>query len=246
MQEKCSICDIFQIESLVAPLQFHPVKVFDETKHVIDVVAKEYLEKSSDDVQHLCPVDVPANGNCLYHSIQRLIDNLTVTTDELRGMMICFMRCFCRNILLNKFLVRTIIELTMRENYYNSMYSQYVGPVHIAIRSVCKNYTFSELYEIAALCNILQCNIRSVYPKIDFQSHMALWDSVFTPVLPTIANCTIMILWSSGVAENDVRTLNNGTWSPNHFVPLLLPDMNDQSDHNGRPTLKKGVSYTVA
>ena len=68
------------------------------------------------------------------------------------------------------------------------MYSQYVGPIDIAIQAICKDHTFDELYEIAALCNVLRCNIRSVYPKIDFQHYMTLWDSVFTPVPPVIAD----------------------------------------------------------
>lgn len=117
------------------------------------------------------------------------------------------------------------------------MYSQYVGPIDIAIRSICKNGTFSELYEIAALSNVLQCNIRSVYPRIDFQQHMALWDSVFTPVPPVVANCSIAVLWShAGNDENNVRAENRGTWSPNHFVPLLSPNiqhMDESNQHSG-------------
>ena len=70
--------------------QFHPIQVFDEIEHVVDVVAKRYLEKASDDVHHLQPVDVPGDGNCLYHSIIVLMNNRLVTTDELRGTKIYF------------------------------------------------------------------------------------------------------------------------------------------------------------
>jgi hypothetical protein len=70
--------------------QFHPAQVFDEIEHVVDVVAKRYLEKASDDVHHLQPVDVLGDGNCLYHSITFLMNNRLVTTDELRGIKICF------------------------------------------------------------------------------------------------------------------------------------------------------------
>jgi hypothetical protein len=72
------------------PLQFHPIQVFDETKHVVDVVANEYLEKATGDIQHLVPVDILADGNCLYHSIILLINNSSVTTNELRGIKILF------------------------------------------------------------------------------------------------------------------------------------------------------------
>jgi len=62
--------------------------VFDETKHVVDVIAKEYLEKATGDVHHLIPVEVIADGNCLYHSVVLLMNNPTVTASELRGMEI--------------------------------------------------------------------------------------------------------------------------------------------------------------
>jgi hypothetical protein len=132
------------------------------------------------------------------------------------------------------------------ENYYQTMYSQYVGLIDIAIKTICKNHTFSELYEIAALCNVLQCNIRSVYPKIDFHHYMALWDSVFTPTAPVIANYNIAILWSHVLNENEARATNNGIWSPNHFVPLLSPDNQNESDDSNRSTSINKVSYSLA
>ena len=145
------------------------------------------------------------------------------------------------------FLVRTIVELTTNENYYETMYSQSVGSIDIAIKSICKNRTFSEVYEIAALCNVLQCNIRSVYPRIDFSpDYMTLWDSVFTPVPPGIASCSIAILWSHMNNENVVRAMNNGTWSPNHFVPLLLPNNipTESEGYNNQSTLVHVVSHS--
>ena len=86
------------------------------------------------------------------------------------------------------------MELMANENYYQTTYSQCVGPIDIAIKSICKRHTFSELYEIAALCNALQCNIRSVYPKLNFQRCMILWNNVFTPVSPVITNYRMAIL----------------------------------------------------
>jgi hypothetical protein len=123
------------------------------------------------------------------------------------------------------------------------MYSHYVGPVDVAIKAICKNYTFSELYEIAALCNVLQCNIQSVYPKIDFQHYMAILDNVFTPVLPIIANCNIAILWSHALNEKDARETNNGTWSPNHFVPLMSPHILNELNNTNQSASLAVVSY---
>ncbi|CAF2657391.1 unnamed protein product [Rotaria sp. Silwood2] len=125
------------------------------------------------------------------------------------------------------------------------MYSQYVGPVDIAIKAICKNYTFSELYEIAALCNVLRCNIRSVYPKIDFQQYVAVWDNVFTPVSSIIPNCNIVIMWSNALNEKNARETNNGTWSPNHFVPLILTGIHNDSN-NGDQSTSLAVNNTVS
>ena len=131
-----------------------------------------------------------------------------------------------------------------KENYYQTTYSLYIGSIDIAVKSICKNHTFSELYEIAALCNVLQCNIQSVYPKLYFQHYMTLWDSVFTPVPPVIADYSIAILWSHVPNENDARTMNNSTWSPNHFVPLLFPNIQNESDHYNNSTSVNIVSYS--
>ena len=75
------------MDSIMTPFQFYPIHVFDETKHVVDVIAKEYLQKATDDTHHLVPVDVPGDGNCLYHSIVVLMNNPLVTASELRGIM---------------------------------------------------------------------------------------------------------------------------------------------------------------
>jgi hypothetical protein len=74
----------------MTPIPFHPIQVFDEAKHEVDIVAKEYLRKATDDIRHLVPVNVDNDGNCLYHSIVLLIDNQSITASELRGIYISF------------------------------------------------------------------------------------------------------------------------------------------------------------
>ncbi|CAF4673841.1 unnamed protein product [Rotaria socialis] len=192
---------IGQIESIMTRILFHPNQVFDESKHVIDVVAKEYLEKAIDNVDHLIPVEVSGGGNCLHESILLLMNNPMVTTSELR--------------------VRTIIELMTNEVYYSNRYSQFVGPLDIAIQGICKNHMLSELYEICALCSVLGCNIRRIYPNIDFRDDMVFLNNIFTPIPPITTNCEVTILWSRAKHEKDARDANHGTWSPNHFVPLM-------------------------
>jgi hypothetical protein len=123
------------------------------------------------------------------------------------------------------------------------MYSQYAGTTDEAIKAICKNHTYSELFEIVALSNILRCNIRSVYPRIDFHDSKAILDNVFSPIPPNIANCNISIFWSSCLNEQDTRMHYNGTWSPNHFVPLLSPSALNEFDNTNQTRLPAVVSY---
>ncbi|CAF1123464.1 unnamed protein product [Rotaria sp. Silwood1] len=207
---------IRQIESIMVPYEFRPNQIFDERKHIVDIAAKQYLRQATSDVHHLVPVQVTANGNCLYNSILLLMNNPAVTTSELR--------------------VRTIIELVTNETYYSNTYSPFAGPIDIAIQAVCKNYTFSELYEIGALCNVLKCNIRSIYPNIDVRDYTAIANNIFMPPPPIVANCEITILWSHTLNEKEARIVNNSTWSPNHFVPLMLPCIQREFDSNNQST----------
>ncbi len=129
------------------------------------------------------------------------------------------------------------------ETYYTNRYSKFVGPLDSAIQAICKNYIYSELYTIGALCSVLKCNIRSIYPKIDFREDMVVTNNVFTPAPPIIANCEITILWSHTLNETYARATNNGAWSPNHFVPLLSPVMHHQSADSSQSTLTVMVGY---
>ena len=79
----------------MVPLQFNPIQVFNETKHKVDQVAKRYIEKATADVHGRLPADVSADGNCLYHSICLLMDNSSVTPEELRGERISFFLLCC-------------------------------------------------------------------------------------------------------------------------------------------------------
>jgi hypothetical protein len=66
--------------------------------------------------------------------------------------------------------VRTIMELVTNYDEYIFNYTDNVGPLQERWKDICKDYTYSDLYEVAALCNVLRCNIRSLYPRIDYHS----------------------------------------------------------------------------
>lgn len=125
------------------------------------------------------------------------------------------------------------------------MYSRFVGPIDIAIRATCKNCTFSELYEMAALSSLLKCNIRSVYPNIDMREDMTILNNIFMPAPPSTAHSSITVLWSHMLNEMDARTESNGTWSPNHFVPLLSLHGNHDSNDTSRHIAGSNVVVSV-
>jgi hypothetical protein len=75
---------------------------------------------------------------------------------------------------------------------------------------------------------------------------MMIVNRIFTPVPPTHANYQIAILWSHVNIEIDARALNNGAWSPNHFVPLLSrADRSHESDHRNQSTRTVTVSLSL-
>ena len=236
---------VLQLGLVSDQLNFNPKQTFDKTEHQLDAAALEYLGKTANGVRHLVPADVAADGNCLYHSIVLLMDTTVVTASELRGMTIRFLSMEFSSLSRNVS-VRTVIELVKNENFYAREYSQFVGPVQNALQTACKNYNYSELFEIVALSTLLQCDIRSVYPNIDFRDDMMIVNRIFTPVPPIHTNYQITILWSHVNREINARALNNGAWSPNHFVPLLSrAERSQQSDHRNQSARTATVSFSL-
>lgn len=132
------------------------------------------------------------------------------------------------------------MELVRNERFYGNLHMQLVGPVHMALKNISKNFSYSESYEIHALCNVLECNIRSFCPAIDLHPNiLAMLNQIFSPMPPKVPKCTIAILWSHTMIEMDVKKINRGSWSPNHFVPLLSNGRNALSDEGASsPSMK--------
>ncbi|CAF4286258.1 unnamed protein product, partial [Rotaria magnacalcarata] len=206
------IChQIETLEWLLTPIQFTPVTHFDLKVHRVDQEAKLYLQQASLDVQNMIPIEVAADGNCLYNSIICLSGNIALTSSELR--------------------VRTLIELVKNEIFYNNRFMHIVGPLNEVKKNIARNFAFSELYEIAALSNVLKCNIRSIYSIIDYRPHLHIMNSTFEHAQYSIVSKAMCLFWTHTESEIDARRSNAGNWSPNHFVPLLLPSDNSQSQN---------------
>ena len=132
------------------------------------------------------------------------------------------------------------MELVRNERFYESLDMASLGPVHIALKNISKNDSYSESYEIHGLCNVLGCNIRSFCPSIGIHPNvLAMLNKLFTPIASQNAKSTVRILWSHTMMETDVKITNHGHWSPNHFVPLVSTGASVGSgDGSSQPTMK--------
>ncbi|CAF4508168.1 unnamed protein product [Rotaria magnacalcarata] len=65
-----------------------------------------------------------------------------------------------------------------------------------------------ELYEIAALSNVLKCNIRSIYPIIDYRPHLHIMNSTFEHAQYNIMSKAICLFWTHTESEIDARRSN--------------------------------------
>ena len=130
------------------------------------------------------------------------------------------------------FEVRTVIELVTNSIYYAAKYSNLIGPLENAICRACNNNEFSELYEIAALASVVQCEIHSIYPYIDYRAEMKIMNSPYKPVLASMpVRGRVFIFWTNTVDELSAKACprSGGVWSPNHFVPLVQPQQRFQT-----------------
>jgi hypothetical protein len=143
-------------------------------------------------------------------------------------------------------LARTIIELGKNKTHYISQSSNHVGFFNEALRRICGSNKFSELYELLALASVLQCEVQSVYPYIDYRAEMKIMNAVYKPVHTSVpSNRRVIIFWSSIKDEVSTRARpgNFGTWNPNHFVPLVHQHRSVLAPSNERVSVIPEVRY---
>jgi hypothetical protein len=143
-------------------------------------------------------------------------------------------------------LVRTVIELVKNRTYYDNLYSNLVGPFNEAIRRTCNNNRYSELYEVVALTNVLQCEVQSVYPYIDYRAEMTSMNAVYKPIDISVPNNgRLIIFWTSSKDElsTKARPGSGGVWSPNHCVPLIQKCRSHRTASNERARVTLEVEY---
>ncbi|CAF1151862.1 unnamed protein product [Didymodactylos carnosus] len=179
----------------------------------------------------MVPLITAPDGNCFYNAVKVLMPKFEASPAEL--------------------LVRANVELVVKLKDYQQTYphcTDFIDPFRQYQRTeMIYDKKDSTLWEILALCNILQCSIRSVYPKINEDTDEAgmsyLLNKTFHPFSTTNSTkptSTITLMWTHTAEKGTVRTVNYGMWVPNHFVPLVYYyDTKSSFTSERHPTLSK-------
>ncbi len=142
--------------------------------------------------------------------------------------------------------VRTVIELVNNKMHYIAQYNNLIGPFDEALRRTCNNNSFSRVYELATLASVLRCEVRSVYPYIDYRAEMKTMNAVYKPVDMSIPNNErLIIFWTSIDDESSTKTRpgSGGVWSPNHIVPLIKQCQSHRATSDERAYIIPEVDY---
>ncbi len=138
------------------------------------------------------------------------------------------------------------VELVKNKTYYVNQCSKFIGPFNKALQRTCNNQSYSELYEIVALANVLRCEVQSVYPYIDYRAEMKIMNAVYKPIETSVSyNRRVVIFWTNTKDElsTKARPGSGGVWSPNHFVPLIQAHRGDRATSIERTRITPEVKY---
>ena len=125
-------------------------------------------------------------------------------------------------------------------------YAHLIGHFDEAVRRACHNFQLAKLYELIALASVVQYEIQSTYPYIDYRAEMKTMNATYKPLqLSSPANGRLVILWTSDTDETTTkqRSNNDGFWSPNHFVPLVKCDVSPNPFHDHAAITILAVGY---
>ena len=170
------------------------------------------------------PAAVPANGNCLFNALSVAIaGNISLAT-ELR--------------------VRTCIEMVENRNDYPKKHKQsgidLVSPDYKEAMYECAvNCKFSSAWTLSAASVMLNTRIVSVFPPVNglMDKTISILNTTFATKKEGSHRAPIVIMWSS------VTPPSSGTWTPDHFVPLLLREKPAKIDLRS-PTKKTYAAAT--
>ena len=134
------------------PMPDHPNLIFDENIHLVDKQAKHLLDDYTELSGHdTIPVEVVGNGDCMFHAIHAFYSTMSI--DEI--------------------LHRCLIELCTHEQYYdtirmsNGLDLMDDECVQDHVIRILNNNQYTGILTLAAVANVLNRPITSVYPKVN-------------------------------------------------------------------------------
>jgi hypothetical protein len=192
---------------------FTPLNTYDKSNPAgcTDYVAQDYM-KCQKRFNNYLPIACEADGNCLYHSIKKLMPNMTATATELR--------------------VRAMIAIVNNHMAYTTQYPDLID-VCDEFPQYCrkvKDKEHAQIWDILGLCEVLKCRIQIMCAK-DPHLHR-LQNYIYSPI-NNLQNVTedITLMWTNELSEKELLR-HEKTFSTNHFVPLLRHSKNKAESSN--------------
>ena len=184
-----------------------------------DLIAQELMEKFTEK-KDLEAVKVPGDGNCLFHSV--------ILALKLPAECHIALRLYAAIDLISNSDLYTGMEL-------NSQLGTIGVPMAEEVFAICKLDSWSSVWTIAALANVLHISIETVYPAVNGpeEDEVLINNRCYLPMDQSF-NKKICIMWTRVKKRS-----NNTFWQANHFVPLIRrgddvhdPDIPDDPNEN--------------
>ena len=170
------------------------------------------------------PYLTTGDGNCLFNAASIALTGNESLSKEIR--------------------LRTALEMIINQHTYlqHPLFNALL--VHSpefedAMLECCRDGAYSSIFTMMALSNVIGKPIRSIFPDVN------------GPPDPTAATMT-KVFTNETIAENDTLTIlwcrmgpkTEGTWYPNHFVPVIDTEVNSTQQKTSTPlSREKTVPY---
>ncbi|KAG0720132.1 Vertnin [Chionoecetes opilio] len=217
-------------EKTIEALATTELTKYDPATHDTDATATEILEKVNSTTPTLTSVRVLRDGSCLFNSLSVALCGTQRLALELR--------------------IRTALELIInrqeyerlhnKDRYWNLLNTDYHQAVYDCIRG-----SSSTGWTLHAAASALRRPIVSLYPAVNGMLDPAVTslNKTFQPLKQEKRKKNlkpVVVMWSSFV-----RRHQQGTWTPDHFVPVLerqdsrQPIVNIDGSDSEEPAMKR-------
>ncbi|WAR13822.1 LOW QUALITY PROTEIN: VRTN-like protein [Mya arenaria] len=219
------------LDTVLPPLPSLPEVTFVTHKRVVDNSAVKLL---TDEVEcmGLLPTNIYGDGNCLPRCGSVLIYGDEEKHLDIRARIIMELVVNEAKYLDDKFLEEGSNVSLGRKNFARQFAITILGGklTYLAIQRViqaevlrlCRSGTYMGIWQVAALSNIIQTDVVSVYPRYGGQTVRNDLNRTFVPFEKVeLKKNKVYIMWSNIHGNKPPEE-----WHPNHFVTLLrmFPD----------------------